>query len=120
ALLAIMTQLDTFGTSVLVQRMNDADFKRPDMRRVGAAIRANGLGNLLSSFLGAYPSATSSANIALTHISRSTSRVLGITTAAALAIIAFLPQISLALTLIPTPVIGAVEIYAAAYLVVSG
>jgi xanthine permease XanP len=120
ALLAIMTQLDTFGTSVLVQRMNDADFKRPDMRRVGAAIRANGLGNLLSSFLGAYPSATSSANIALTHISRSTSRVLGITTAVALAIIAFLPQISLALTLIPTPVIGAVEIYAAAYLVVSG
>lgn len=120
AILAIMTQLDTFGTSVLLQRMNDADFKRADMRRVGATIRANGLGNLLSSFLGAYPSATSSANIALTHISRSTSRMLGITTAAALAIIAFLPQISLALTLIPTPVIGAVEIYAAAYLIVSG
>jgi xanthine/uracil permease len=120
AILSIMTQLDTFGTSVLLQRMNDADFKRPDMRRVGASIRANGLGNLLSSFLGAYPSATSSANIALTHISRSTSRILGITTAAALVIIAFLPQVSLALTLIPTPVIGAVEVYAAAYLIVSG
>jgi hypothetical protein len=37
-----------------------------------------------------------------------------------LAVFAFLPQVSLALTLIPTPVIGAVEIYAAAYLVVSG
>src|SRR5699024_2461737 len=30
------------------------------------------------------------------------------------------PQVSLALTLIPAPVIGAVEVYAAAYLIVSG
>jgi xanthine/uracil permease len=120
AILAIMTQLDTFGTVVLMQRMNDADFKRADMRRVGAGVRANGMGNLLSAILGAYPSATSSANIALTHISRSTSRYLGIATAVALALIAFLPKITLLITLIPTPVIGAVEIYAAAYLIVSG
>jgi hypothetical protein len=39
---------------------------------------------------------------------------------ALLAFVAFLPQVSLALTLIPTPVIGAVEAYAAAYLIVSG
>lgn len=119
-ILAVMTQLDTFGTTVLLQRMNDADFKRPDMRRAGASFRAGGLGNILSSFLGAYPSATSSANIALAHISRSTSRYLGITTAIALACIAFLPKVTLLLTLIPTPVIGAVEMYAAAYLIVSG
>src|SRR3546814_16174101 len=37
-----------------------------------------------------------------------------------MALIAFLPQVSLALTLIPSPVIGAVEVYAAAYLMVSG
>src|SRR3546814_4827647 len=70
--------------------------------------------------MGAYPSAISSANIALSHISRSTSRWVGLLTALLLALIAFLPQVTLALTLIPTPVIGAVELYAAAYLIVSG
>lgn len=120
ALLALMTQLDTFGSVVLLQKMNDADWRRADMNKAGAGIRANGLGNLLASWLGAYPNAVSSANIALAHISRSTSRWIGLLTAVFLVLAAFLPQVSLALTLIPTPVIGAVELYAAAYLLVSG
>lgn len=119
-LLAVMTQLDTFGSVVLMQKMNDSDWRRADMNMVGLGIRANGLANLLGAWLGAYPNATSSANIALCHISRSTSRWIGLGTAGVLALLAFLPQVSMALTLIPTPVIGAVEIYAAAYLVVSG
>lgn len=120
ALLALMTQLDTFGCVVLLHKMNDADWRRADMNMVGGGIRANGLGNLLASWLGAYPSATSSANIALTHISRSTSRWIGLAAGLLLALTAFLPQVSLALTLTPTAVIGAVEVYAAAYLIVSG
>lgn len=120
AVLALMTQLDTFGSVVLLHKMNDADWRRPNMRMVSGGIRANGLGNVLSAFLGAYPSAISSANIALTHISRSTSRWIGLATAVILAIVAFLPTVSLALTLIPTAVIGAIEVYAAAYLIVSG
>lgn len=120
AVLALMTQLDTFGCVVLMHKMNDADWRRPDMNMVGGGIRANGLGNFLAAWMGAFPSATSSANIALAHISRSTSRWIGLLVGALLAFVAFLPQVSLALTLIPTPVIGAVEAYAAAYLIVSG
>lgn len=119
-ILALMSQLDTFGSVVLMQKMNDSSWKRADMHMVGGGIRANALGNLLGAWLGAYPSVTSSANIALSHISRSTSRWIGLATAAVLLLFAFLPQVSLALTLIPTAVIGAVEIYAAAYLIVSG
>lgn len=119
-LLALMTQLDSLGSIVLMHKMNDADWRRPDMRAVGGGIRANGLGNVLCAWLGAYPTGTSSANIALCHISRSTSRWIGFATAALLALIAFLPKVTIALTLIPLPVIGAVEIYASAYLIVSG
>ncbi|NYT58041.1 purine/pyrimidine permease [Alcaligenaceae bacterium] len=119
-LLSLMTQLDTFGSVVLLQKMNDADWRRTDMNLAGSGMRANGLGNVLASWLGAYPNAVSSANIALAHISRSTSRWIGVMTAALLLLVAFLPQVSLALTLIPTSVIGAVELYAAAYLIVSG
>ncbi len=120
ALLALMTQLDTFGSTVLMHKMDDADWRRPDMRLVSGGIRANALGNLFGAWLGAMPTATSSANIALCHISRSTSRWIGLATGLLLASFAFLPQLSLALTLTPAPVIGAVSLYAAAYLIVSG
>src|SRR5690606_30017278 len=58
--------------------------------------------------------------LALCHISRSTSRWIGLAVAALLLLLAFVPMVSRALTLVPSAVIGAVEIYAAAYLVVSG
>jgi xanthine/uracil permease len=120
ALVALMSELDSVGTVVLMHKMNDADWRRPDMQMVGRGIRANGLGNLLASCLGSYPTGMSSANLALCHISRSTSRWIGLATALLLAVGAFLPQVALGLTLIPTSVIGAIEAYAAAYLVVSG
>ncbi|MGB3276971.1 MAG: solute carrier family 23 protein [Castellaniella sp.] len=120
AVLSLMTQLDVFGCVVLLHKMNESDWRRPSMRMISGGMRACGLGNIVGAFLGALPNAASSANIALAHISRSTSRWIGLLTAALLALIAFLPQASLALTLIPTAVIGAIEIYAAAYLIVSG
>jgi xanthine/uracil permease len=120
AVLSLMTQLDVFGCVVLMHKMNESDWRRPDMRMVSGGMRACGLGNLVGACLGALPNAASSANIALAHISRSTSRWIGLLTALLLALVAFLPQVSLALTLIPTAVIGAIEIYAAAYLIVSG
>jgi xanthine/uracil permease len=119
-LLAVMVQLDTLGTVVLMSKMDDADWRRADMRRVSRGIRAGSMTNILSGFLGGLPSATSSANIALCHISRSTSRYAGLLAGVLLALVAFLPKSTVALTLIPTPVVGAVETYAAAYLIVSG
>ncbi len=120
ALLSLMVQLDVFASVVLMQKMDDADWRRANMRMVGGGIRANALGNLLVAPLGAYPNAVSSANLALCHISRSTSRWIGVGVALLLLLMAFMPLVSLALTLIPTAVIGAVELYAAAYLIVSG
>jgi len=120
ALLALMTQLDTFACTVLMQKMDDTDWKRANMRMVSGGIRANALGNLFTASLGGYPNAVSSANLALCHISRSTSRWIGLAVAGLLLLLAFMPMVSRALTLIPTAVIGAVELYAAAYLIVSG
>lgn len=120
ALLAIMVQLDTFASVVLMQKMDDAGWRRANMNMVSSGIRANAIGNLFTGLLGGYSSAVSSANLALCHISRSTSRWIGLAVAGLLLLLAFMPFVARALTLIPTAVIGAVEVYAAAYLVVSG
>ncbi len=119
-LVAILTQLDTLGSVTIVDKMDDADWKRANLQSIGGGIRANGLGDLCLGLFGSFPTATSSANIALAYATRSTARVVGLTTAALLALVAFLPQLTMALTLVPGPVLGAVGLYAAAFLIVSG
>lgn len=120
ALVAILTQLDTLGSIIMLDKMDDADWKRANMLSVARGIRANGLGNLLMGMLGSFPTSACSANIALAYATHSTARVIGLATAALLALAAFLPQLTLALTLIPEPVLGAVGLYAAGFLIVSG
>lgn len=119
-LVAMLTQLDTLGSVIIMDKMDNADWRRANMQAVGRGIRANGMGDFVGAFLGSFPTFTSSANIALSHATRSTSRYIGLMTAGLLALVAFMPQATLALTLVPAPVLGAVELYAAAFLIVSG
>jgi xanthine/uracil permease len=120
ALVSVLSQLDTLASAVILDKMDNAEWRRTNMPAVGGGITANGLGDALGSLLGSFPTAVCSANIALAHATRSTSRYIGLAAAAVLLLVAFLPQVTLALTLIPAPVLGAVELYAAAFLVVSG
>ena len=119
-LVSVLTQLDMLGSVVIMDKMEDADWKRANMQAVGGGIRANGVGDMAAALLGAFPSCVCSANIALAHATRSTARAIGLATALLLALVAFLPQATLALTLIPAPVLGEVELYAAGFLIVSG
>lgn len=119
-LVAMLTQLDTLGSVIIMDKMDNADWRRANMQAVGRGIRANGVGDFIGAFLGSFPTFTSSANIALSHATRSTSRYIGLMTAGLLGLVAFMPQATLALTLVPAPVLGAVELYAAAFLIVSG
>lgn len=120
AFIAILVQIDSVGSFILIDKMDDADWRRADMRQASRGIFAAGIGDLFGGLLGGMPTGTSSANIGLCHASGATTRYAGLATAGILLLVAFLPQATLALTLIPTPVIGAIELYAAAYLIAAG
>src|SRR3546814_19249593 len=81
--------------------MNDADWRRTDVRMAGKGLRTNAVGNFIAAWLGGYPCTTSSTNVAVNHISQSTSRWVGLLTGVLIAVVAFLPQVKLALTLDP-------------------
>lgn len=119
-LVAVLSQLDVLGSITMLDKMDDADWKRADMRAVGSGIRANGIADLAGGLFGSFPSCACSANIALAYATRTTSRLIGLTAAMLLAVAAFVPQFTMALTLIPEPVLGAVGLYAAGFLIVSG
>ncbi len=120
AFIAVLTQIDTVGSLILLDKMDDADWRRPDMKQASRGVLGAGIADFIGGVLGSMPTATSSANIGLCHASAVTSRTVGLAAAAILLLIAFLPQATLALTLIPTPVIGAIELYAAAFLMAAG
>src|SRR5690606_39626618 len=103
SLVCVLSQLDTLGSVIMMDKMDDADWKRANMQSVAGGIKANGIGDLAAGMLGGFPTATCSANIALAYASRSTARVVGLAAAGLLALVAFLPQLTMALTLVPAP-----------------
>ncbi|MBS7538327.1 uracil-xanthine permease family protein [Ancylobacter lacus] len=117
---ALLVQLDTFASVVLMDKMDDAGWRRADMKKASGGILANALGNALGGLLGGMPNATSSANIGLAHATRCTSRYVGLAAAFIILAVALMPLATLALTLIPDAVVGGVEVYAAAFFIVSG
>lgn len=119
-LVAVLSQLDTLGNVTMMDKIDDADWKRANMYMAAGGIRATGLGDLLPGLFGAMPTTTSSPNIALAHATRSTARRIGLVTGALLLAVTLLPKWTLALTLMPKPVLGAIGLYAAGFLMVSG
>ncbi len=119
-LIAVVKQLDNVGCVITVDKMNNADWRRADMKSLSGGIKANGLGDLIGGLAGAFPTGIASSSIALAHATRSTSRHIGLAVAAILLALVFLPKITLLLTLVPVPVLGAVGIYASAFLILSG
>lgn len=116
----LITSIDTFGLMLTADRMNDADWRRADMAAASRGIQVDGLGNVIQGILGGHPSSCSSSNIGIAFATSATARTIGIAAGAMLIAAAFFPKLIVAMTTIPAPVIGAILLYAAAYLIVSG
>lgn len=119
-IMGMVLALDSLGVVILMDKMDNADWRRPDLDMVARAVQANGVANMIGAFFAALPTGISSANIGLCHVSRTTSRVVGLVAGLLFLVVAFLPQVIMAIVLLPEPVLGAVQIYASAYLIASG
>lgn len=117
---ALCASLKLTGDIISCQKINDADWKRVDMRSVGKGLFADGLGTIAAGLLGGSGLASSSSNIGMSYATGATSRFLGYSTGATCIALAFLPRISAAMTTMPKPIIGAIVLYAACFMLVTG
>jgi len=117
---ALVSSLDTVACLITCEKINQAEWTRPDMARVSSGVLADGIGAAASGALGTIGAGVSSAHIALSSATGATARRIGILTAIVLLATAFIPPIAILLSRMPAPVIGAVLIYAAAFLITSG
>lgn len=119
-LTGVISAVDMLGTVVSMQRMDDADWRRADLLQAGRAIRANTIADMGTAVTGGFASASSSAAIGVAFATGTTAWRVGVVSGVVMILAAFSPRLIAALTIIPPPVIGAILIYAAAFLIVAG
>lgn len=119
-LIEVISAIDSIGTGVAIDKINNAKWHRADMPMIGRAVTCHGIGVFLAGLLGTMSVGTSSANLGLAHASGVAARRVGLVAGLLLLVMAFLPKISTFLTQIPQPVVGAIILYTAGYMLVAG
>jgi NCS2 family nucleobase:cation symporter-2 len=117
---ALASSVKSAGLIISVQKTNDARWKRADTRSVSGGVAASGLGNVMSGTLGGVGLDISAGSIGLSSATGATARVLGYFIAGVLCMLAFMPQVTAAVALMPIPVMGAGLVYVACHLITSG
>jgi xanthine permease XanP len=117
---SLASTLKTVGDLTLCQKLNDADWKRTDMQSVSGGIFANAIGTGLSGLLGGIGQSTFSSNIGLALATGAASRSIAIPCGILMILLAFLPTLAAFFAVMPDPVMGAILVYVACYMILAG
>jgi xanthine permease XanP len=118
--MGLVQSVDNLGMLVGIQRQVDPLWHKLDLRQASGGIQVSGAGDLVAGLFGGMPTGISSANVGLAHATGAVCRVVALVTGLMLLAVPFVPKIIIALSLVPQPVVGAIVVYAAVYMVVSG
>ena len=112
--------LHGFGALIAAQRFNDSDWKRPDLGMVRRGLMAEGLTNVVNSFLNGLPLTSSGGAVGLAAATGCTSRYVAYWLAGVMALLAFMPKAIVFWEILPEPVMGAALIFLAAFTTLAG
>jgi NCS2 family nucleobase:cation symporter-2 len=116
----LSSALKTMGDLTICQKINDTEWKRPDMKTISRGILASSVGNLISGFTGALGQSVSSSNVGLSIATGATSRRIAYSIGGILIFSAFFPRLASIFVIMPTPVMGASLIFAASFMILAG
>jgi NCS2 family nucleobase:cation symporter-2 len=116
----LCSTLKSVGDITTCQKINDDEWKRPDMANIRKGILADGLGCLTAGLIGGVGQSTSSSNVGLSLATGVTSRVVAWVTGAILIGLAFFPKLSSIFAVMPKPVMGATLIFSLSFMFVTG
>ena len=119
-LIQVISSMDSIGGGVAIDKINHGNWRRADMPMISRLVGGLSLGMLLNGLTGTPSIGTSSANIGLAHVTGVAARRVGTVAGLFLLGIAFLPQIAAFVIQIPQPVVGAIIVYTAGYMMVAG
>lgn len=120
AIAALAACLKNIGCVTTCQKINDADWVRPDMRSAERGVLADAAGTFAAGLLGAVGVNSSPTSIGVSNASGVTSRRVGYAIGGIFVVLAFLPKVAGYLAIMPRPVIGAALLFAACYVFING
>ena len=119
-IIEIISAVGSIGKGVAIDKLNNAKWRRSDLPMIGRLVMCQGIGVLLNGLTGTPSTVMNSANIGLMHSTGVAARRVGVAAGIIFIGAACLPMLSTFITTIPRPVMGAIIIYTAGFLIVAG
>lgn len=120
AVVAMIAAVDNIGVIISTDRLDDAEWSRPDVAQISRGVSSLGCTTLLSSLLGGTHLGLSSTNIGLAFATGVTARVVGLAAGLIMAAISLFPAALAVVIAMPDPVLGGILGFAASYFIVAG
>jgi len=118
--IAISGSLKSFGNLLAAQKISHPELEKPDFVPIRKGLLADGLSTSLAGLLGGMAVDTSSSNVGLAGSTKVVSRWISVAAGTLFVILAFFPQLTSALSVIPKPVLGAAIIFAGCFMICTG
>jgi NCS2 family nucleobase:cation symporter-2 len=118
--IAISGSLKSFGNLLAAQKISEPDLKEVNFVPIRKGLLADGFSTALAGLLGAMAVDTSSSNVGLAGATKVLSRWISVGAGVIFVILAFFPQFTTALSVMPKPVLGAAIIFAGCFMICTG
>jgi NCS2 family nucleobase:cation symporter-2 len=117
---AVAATMKATAVMSMCQSSNDADWVRTDLRSAARGVLADGAATAVSGLLGTTGANVAPSCVGVAAATGITSRRVAFGLAAILAALAFIPDATTIVLLMPEPVLGAVFLFSACFIVLSG
>lgn len=116
----VAAAMNTSANVTIFQRINDADWVRPDLPSISRGTLADGLAASTSGLLGSYGLSTVAASVGVIVATGVASRRIAYAIAAVAFVLAFLPQFAAVMVAIPGPVVAGSLIFVSCFILIGG
>jgi xanthine permease XanP len=117
---AIAAALKAMAVISISQKINDAEWIRPDLNNIRKGVAADGLGTVVAGMLGTFGVNVSPSCVGLSAATGITARTVAYVVAAIFVLAAFLPGVAVVLAIMPKPVIAAALMFTSCFLLING
>lgn len=112
--------LKAVASITMCQRINDADWKRPDLDSIQRGTLADGLASIIGSLMGGMRQSLYAGSVGLSVATGATSRIIAVYTGALFILLAFFPKITAMFSIMPKPIMGGTLVFMVSFMLISG
>jgi NCS2 family nucleobase:cation symporter-2 len=120
AIACVAAAMKAAGTITVCQRMNDADWVRPDMNSTTRGVLADGVSTALAGLAGAVGTNTSTPAVGLAAATGVASRNVAYAVAAIFMLLTFFPKVTALLAVMPRALVVSALLFAVTFIIMNG